>query len=69
MRFSTLVAALVLIASVAGLMFFPQGIEGDRNPQLSHWLLVALFFVSLAVIAFRLGGAIGRRRRGRPPEQ
>ena len=67
MRISTLIAALLLLAAVAGLMFFPQGIEGDRNPQLSHWLLVALFFGSLAVIAFRLGAAMGRRRRGAAP--
>jgi hypothetical protein len=66
MRFSTLVAVLLLVASLAGLMFFPQGIAGDRNPELSHGLLVAMFFGSLAVIAFRLGGALGRRRR-RPP--
>jgi hypothetical protein len=67
MRFSTLVAALLLVASLAGLLFFPHGIEGDRNPGLSHGLLVALFFGSLAVMAFRLGSAMGRRRRRGPP--
>jgi len=69
MRYTTLAAALVLVASLAGLLFFPHGIEGDRNPGLSHGLLVALFFGSLAVIAFRLGRALGRRRRGPPPQE
>jgi len=68
MRLSTLFAAVVLSASLAMLLFFPQGIPGDRNPQLSHGLLVALFFGSLAVIAFRLGGALARRR-ARPPQE
>ena len=68
MRLSTLVAALVLLGSFAGLLFFPQGIPGDRYPALSHGLLVAMFFASLAVIAFRLGGAIARRRGSAPKE-
>ena len=68
MRLSTLIAALVLLGSFAGLLFFPQGIPGDRYPALSHGLLVAMFFASLAVVAFRLGGAFARRRGSSPRE-
>ncbi len=68
MRLSTLVAALVLLGSFAVMLLFPQGIPGDRNPGLSHGVLVALFFVSLAVVGYRLGGAVARRRGSAPKE-
>lgn len=69
MRLSTLIAAVALFLSFAGLVFFPDGIPGDRSPAVSHLLLLVLFFASLATVAYRLGGAFGRRRRGDPPPQ
>ena len=69
MRLSTLIAAVVLSLSFAGLVFLPDGISGDRNPAVSHALLLVLFFASLAIVAYRLGSAFGRRRRTGPPHR